>query len=156
MSTETKHHVLTASGNGSGSLTGLSFLYDTIKKEYELSVRLSDRRVWQLTSAVPLQRWYHVTVTWHEAWGLQYYLDGKCVQQAAKWARQASQNFSVATGIVVGGAESQSDEIASLGANLLLSDLRVWEKYTHKAALLDNFRATGKWREWPSAFETAN
>ena len=137
-------------GGDQAPSTGISFQY---ADSYQLTVSLSDNRTWSITpNDLPGNRWSHVTITWHESWGLKYYVNGNYLHGTNKWTRKLPANVTVANRIVIGGGESTMDGVSSLGANLQMSDLRVWERYLSPAHVKEKYEKSGTFFEFITVF----
>ena len=145
---ETRRNIISMSGD-TGPSTGMAFFYTNMNTSSEgtntLTVSLSNNRVWSLSSNPKLLLdWTHVTVTWHEAWGLKYYQNGNLHSETNKWTKWfGNETLAVASRIVIGGGESVTDAVASLGGNLQMSDLRIWERYISPSDVLVKYENTG-------------
>ena len=128
-------------GSDSGTATGVSLQYQNLLR---LRVALSDNRTWTIApSNLPDHKWNHVTISWHEAWGLKYYLNGVYKNGTNKWIRDLESNFAVADRIIVGGGESELDGTSFVGENVQISDLRLWQNYLHSSDIKDKFNQPG-------------
>lgn len=87
--------------------------------------------------------WVHVTVTWHEMWGLTVYINGEIVDVNNMPEQVPIQDLVSATHIEIGGLTSDMNNASSLGTNLQMSDLRIWERFVSQQEVLENYKASG-------------
>lgn len=87
--------------------------------------------------------WVHVTVTWHEMWGLTVYINGETAQANNMPEEISVQGLVSATHIEIGGVTSDMSNATLLGTNLQMSDLRIWERFVSKREVGTNYRTAG-------------
>ena len=102
--------------------------------------------VWSLsfTTSQELHDWTHVTISWHEMWGLKVYVNGELLQENNLPDEILSNELTSATHIEIGGVTSESYNATSLGTNFQMSDLRIWERLVSKQEIKENYKVSGR------------
>ena len=101
------------------------------------------QKIWSMelhrTPAVPF-RWVHVTITWSEAWGLNYYEDGRLVQKTMTF--EVYENGGNPYDYVVIG-KAPKTAIAGLQPSLQLSELIFRYSYLTSEAVKESVNLSG-------------
>ena len=114
---------------------------------YELHVRSMEGLKWSLTtySFSEPQEWEHVTVTWHDTWGLRVFINGEPSSYTNLPEFIATGDLVPATHVKIGGVLGENGSVSSLGTNLQMSDLRIWERFVSEEEVMANYMTSCKY-----------
>jgi len=126
--------------------TGLTLFKVPNISSYELHVRSMEGLEWSLTtySSSELQEWEHVTVTWHGMWGLRVFINGEPSSYTNLPEFIATEDLVPATHVKIGGVLGENGSVSSLGTNLQMSDLRIWERFVSEEEVMANYMTSCK------------
>ncbi|KAL9958730.1 hypothetical protein ACROYT_G035784 [Oculina patagonica] len=124
--------------------TGLALFKNSDSSTYDARVRTMEGLAWTLSfnTSHESHDWVHVTITRHEMWGLTVYINGEIVQANNLPEEVPIRDLVSATHIEIGGVTSDVKNASSLGTNLQMSDLRIWERFVSQQEVLANFKAS--------------
>lgn len=146
---ETRTNVFSSAADDSPS-TGLSIYKTSSKSLYEVPVATMECLEWNLIingSHVP-HDWVHVTVTWHEMWGLKVYINAELASETNQPQFISTEGFVSATHGRIGGVFTEDGNASSLGTILQMSDLRIWERFVSKQEILTNYITSRKYASY--------
>lgn len=114
---------------------------------YELHVRSMEGLEWSLTtySFSEPHEWEHVTVTWHDMWGLRVFINGEPSSYTNLPEFIATGDLVPATHVKIGGVLGENGSVSSLGTNLQMSDLRIWERFVSEEEVMANYMTSCKY-----------
>ena len=127
--------------------TGLTIYKMPNISSYELHVRSMEGLEWSLTthSSSEPHEWEHVTVTWHDMWGLRVFINGEPSSYTNLPEFIATGDLVPATHVKIGGVLGENGSISSLGTNLQMSDLRIWERFVSEEEVMANYMTSCKY-----------
>ena len=102
---------------------------------------------WSLTtySFSEPHEWEHVTVTWHDMWGLRVFINGEASSHTNLPEFIATEDLVPATHIKIGGVLGGNGSVTPLGTNLQMSDLRIWERFVSEEEVMANYMTSCKY-----------
>lgn len=114
---------------------------------YELRVRSMEGLEWSLTTYISSEphEWEHVRVTWHDMWGLRAFINGELSSYTNLPEFIATEDLVPATHVKIGGVLSENGSVSSLGTNLQMSDLRIWERFVSEEEVMANYMTSCKY-----------
>ena len=132
------------------SSTGLSIYTKTNPSRYEVRVATMEGLAWSLAinRSGASHDWKHVTVTWHEMWGLKLYINGEMTSKTNEPEFISTVGLLKADHIRIGGALREDGNVSSLPTNLQMSDLRIWERFVYRSHIMTNYLYSCKYSSY--------
>lgn len=102
--------------------------------------------VWSLSFDMSQEShdWTHLTISWHEMWGLKVFINGEVAKKNNMPEEILNDTLIVSTHIEIGGVTSEIYNASSLGTNLQMSDLRIWERLVSRKEARTNYEISSK------------
>ena len=102
--------------------------------------------VWSLSFGMSQEShdWTHLTISWHEMWGLKVFINGEVAKKNNMPEEILKDTLIVSTHIEIGGVTSEIYNASSLGTNLQMSDLRIWERLVSRKEARTNYEVSSK------------
>ena len=113
---------------------------------YRVQVRAMEGLVWSLSFDMSQEShdWTHLTISWHEMWGLKVFINGEVAKKKNMPEEILNDTLIVSTHIEIGGVTSEIYNASSLGTNLQMSDLRIWERLVSRKEARTNYEVSSK------------